>query len=643
MPVIGVVPFVNRTGQAELNWYGEGIARLVADALAPSRHLQVVSAQRIEPLLEAATPAELARQAAEDGLGFILTGEILSASQGLILAARLVATRDGQQIASCRVNALAPPELLEAADKIARDARKGLGVPPTETVDIFAADFASDNPEAYEHYLLGLRAFASYHYDEAEQEFSAALEKASGFTMARYRLSHVLAVASRTEEALATIERAVAEADRLPDRDARYVRALEAYISRRYDQAIAAYRQILDRYPYETEAALSLARILYAVKRYAEVLEITDLLNRLEPDNHTSKSLSGSAHLALGDLHQATIDFERYVELEPGSANARQLLGDAYRAQGELDLAAEEYSASLAIDPTFRFSIISLAIVDTFRGRQEAAEYGLAGLVAELDAAPRNRIGAAFELASLHRSQGRFREAAATLAGLAEIIADEQVREAMALAVRGTSRMELGDDESARRLIDLAIERSPGVPTRYLFARGLLELHDGRFSALDRTTARILLGTRPEGDPDRTEEKAAAYLRGLRRLATGEVEGAIAELTRAVTPEGYEYAVYRLGLARAYLAAERLREAMAASRQAAREIDLVRPRLDLELDRVRALLVLARAQEAMGRPSEAAAHAQEFLRRWAHADPGLPDVAEAHRLANLSQADPRQE
>ncbi len=63
VPVVGIVPFTNRTGDPELDWYGEGVARLVADALAPSRHLQVVSAQRIEPLLGAETPAELARLA----------------------------------------------------------------------------------------------------------------------------------------------------------------------------------------------------------------------------------------------------------------------------------------------------------------------------------------------------------------------------------------------------------------------------------------------------------------------------------------------------------------------------------------------------------------------------------------------------
>jgi serine/threonine-protein kinase len=635
VPVVGVVPFTNRTGDPELDWYGEGTAQLVTDALAPSRHLQVVSTLRVEPLREIRDPLERARRAAEGGIGFLLTGEILPAGEGLILAARLVGIGDGRQLASRRIDAPEPEALLQAADEIAREVRKGLGVPPTDAVDVFAADFAAANPAAYKLYVDGLEAFVGFRYDAAERAFAAALEEAPDFTMARYRLAHIAAVTGRTDEALAGIRQAVAEADGLPDREARYVRALEAYIARRYDEAVTAYREILERYPYETEAASSLARVLHATGRYREALEALELLARLEPENHLVWSQSGAAHLALGDLHQAILDFLRYVELEPGSANGHHLLADAYRAQGELDLAAAEYASALELDPDFHFATVALAVVDALRDRREAAEHRLRALVADLDGAPRYRIDAAFELASLYRSEGRFQLAAETLAALEEIIAGEGVREALALAVRGTSRMELGDREAASRLIDLAVERSPspGVPTRYLFARGLLELRSRRFAALEETVARILRAARPAEDPDRTEEKAAAYLRGMARLAAGEIETARAELTRAVALEGYEYASYRLGLARAYLAAGQLREAMAAARQAAREVDLTDPRLDLELDRVRALLLLAQVQEALRRPAEAATHAREFLTRWANADPGLAELVEARRLA----------
>ena len=110
--------------------------------------------------------------------------------------------------------------------------------------------------------------------------------------------------------------------------------------------------------------------------------------------------------------------------------------------------------------------------------------------------------------------------------------------------------------------------------------------------------------------------------------------GAIDELTGAVSLSGYEYSVYRLALARAYLAAGQMEEAMAAARQSAAPGDPSNPRLDLQLDRVRAMLVLAQVQAAMKRPDEAVAAARQFLARWHRADAGHRDLLEARRLAS---------
>ncbi len=133
----------------------------------------------------------------------------------------------------------------------------------------------------------------------------------------------------------------------------------------------------------------------------------------------------------------------------------------------------------------------------------------------------------------------------------------------------------------------------------------------------------------PPDDPDRTEEKVAAYLEGMAALADGRAPEAVERLSWAVAAGGYEYSIYRLGLARAFLAAGRLPEAMAAARQASEQRDLFDPRLDLELDRVRAKLVLAEVWEAMDRPDKAANQARQFLNQWREADRGLPDLEAA--------------
>jgi tetratricopeptide (TPR) repeat protein len=445
-------------------------------------------------------------------------------------------------------------------------------------------------------------------------------------------LAFALAETGRTDEALGLIQAAVAEADKLPEREARYIRAGEAYIDRRYGEAEQAYRDILERFPYETEARYFLAYTLWSMERYDDEIEELEILVELEPESASVWSMLGEAHLFLGELSLAITELQEYVRLQPDSPNGHHLLADAYRAQGELDLAASEYSKALKIDPRFHYSTVSLAVVEFLSGRSTEASQRLQALVDDEDAPPRNRIDGGFELSSVLRSEQRFRDAEEILESLEAPIAGEQVREAMSLSTRGTCWMEIGESERAGRLIDQSIRASPGVPTRYLFARGLLELRQGELSALEATVLEILEGALPADDPDRTEDKAAAFLRGSALLAQEEVDGAIEELTRAVALEGYEYGVYRLGLARAFRAAGRLQEAMAAARQAATEREPADPRLDLELDRRRARLELAEVQLAMNRPDEAAAEASEVLEVWSEADPNLPDLVRAREL-----------
>ncbi len=639
-PVVGVVPFDNRTGDAKLDWYGEGMARLVMDNLAQSRHVQVVSAARIQELLSANKDrTSLARAAASGGIAYLLSGDILPGPGGLTVAVRLSETDKGREMAARRIDGLTPQKLIGATDQISLTTRQGLGIPTTEALDVYAADFASKNPEAYQLYLEGLQAFDQYHFIDAERKFTAALEKAPTYTMARYRLAYSLAGQGRTDEALTEVKKALSEVSRLPDREARYVKAAEAYFARRNDEAIAQYRELIQRYPYELEAHGQLPYLLLTTRRYEEAVNQAQILARLAPESHSVWSVLGTAHLNLKKLDEAVKDFRRYVELEPNSANSHHLLADSYRAKGDYNSAAGEYEKALTIDPSFHYASTSLAVVDFLRGRSEDAERRLMSLTSDRRALPRHRIDAALELAYLRRSIGRFREASFILESFEKQIASERIRDALATSIRGTALMECGDLEEAGRLIRRSIEVSPGVPTRYLFALGLLQLRQGQSEDVRRTASKIVEKALPPDNPDRTEDKAAAYLRGMALLLERKADQAIGEFSRCVSLSGYDYGIYRAGLARAYLAAGKLTEALASARESAAPPDPTNPlfnrsygRLELELDRVRAHLLLGQVHKAMKQSQDAAAEARFFLQRWNRADSELPDLVEARQL-----------
>jgi tetratricopeptide (TPR) repeat protein len=632
-PMVGVVPFANRTEDRALDWVGEGIARLVADGLSASRHLRVASPQRLADLRGAEDAAALLQAAAGGGLQFVVTGEVLARPGGFTVASRLTDVRSGKEVASGSVDAASRADVVGAARELSLAVRRGLRVPLAEGVDHLAADFATRNFEAYEAYVLGLRDMAAYRYRDAERRLREALRLAPDFTMARFRLANVLSASGRVEDAAREIRRAAGEASRLSDREARYVRAAEPYLAGRFDEAARQYEEMIARYPYEIEARLFLAKVHEDRGDWPQVIAQGRAMAQIDPRSPSTHAMLGWGYLGMKDYNQAIGEFRRYAELDPANPNARHLLADAYRAQGVLDLAAEEYRAALRMDAGFHFATVALAQVEVLRGSYAEAERLLAPLAAREGELPRFRIDASLDLASVLRAQGRFREAARTLERAEGLLRQEKVREAMALAVRALCALELGDLAGAEALARTAVERSPGaVATRYLHAAALVQLRQGRLAGARATADRMAEKALPPSDPDRTEERAAAHVRGLAWLEEGRPDRAREELARAVSLTGHEYASYRLSLARAYLAAGAHAEALASAKQAGAPLDPVTPRLDLELDRVRAHLVEAQVAAAMGRREDAAAAASRFLAAWSRPDAGLPEAAEARRL-----------
>ena len=97
--------------------------------------------------------------------------------------------------------------------------------------------------------------------------------------------------------------------------------------------------------------------------------------------------------------------------------------------------------------------------------------------------------------------------------------------------------------------------------------------------------------------------------------------------------EGYEYALYALGYAQAAVRTGRAEAALEII-DAAVPPDPISPRFDLEKDRVRALLLSAEAELALGRHIEAASRAEDFLARFNAASPDHSAVVRAQTLVN---------
>lgn len=593
LPVLAVLPLENLTGRKDLAWAGAGVATLVRDDLAQSRFIATVSAARTLRLSDGkADQQAVLERANEAGITHVVTGEILRTPKGLTVTSRLTDLRRNVELGANRQEGLQPEEALSSATSIASVVKQGLGLPGTEKVDVFAADFASRNIAAYEAFIAGMENFLRFNYPDAKHAFEVAVQKAPDFAMARYRLAHTLAALGDTERALAEVAAARRDATRLPARDRAYIAAGESYFQRNYPEAEKQYRALLGDLPYETEARLLLLYVLIDQGRHEEALVEAETLAAQDPGDEVAWSAVGDLALKLGRYGQADEALQKLVALAPDNPNAHFLLGDASFFREQYDAAAAHYGKALALDPAFGDATIRLAHIDVLRNRPKAAIERLQAMLGTTSLAATLRITAAFDLAELLRGHGRCVEAEQALDRAHADIVAEQVRLAYELSIRARCRLAAGDAAEALRLADEAVAKSPGKATRYLVTRGLVEIETGNAAAAQKTIAALrALASSTDGD-DHRDRKAADYLQGLLLLKRGDARQAVASLQTAVKTTGYEYDVYALALAKALDANHDSRLARARAREASARGKPADLRLELEAGRHNATRLL---------------------------------------------------
>ena len=621
-PVIAVLSLENLTGRRDLDWAGSGIATLVRDDLARSRHLRVVSASRTSRIAAATDDdAALMDQAKAAGITHLLTGEVLSTPKGFTVSTRVTDLRRNIQVTSGRQQSVAADALLTVSTPIASMVKQGLHLPGNANVDLFAADFASRNAAAYEAFIAGMEHFLRFNYAEARTGFEVAVKKAPDFAMARYRLAHTLAVLGDTQGAQEQIARARKESSLLPDLERRYIDAGESYFSRNYTDAEQRYRQLLEQYPNETEARLLLIYVLYDEAKFADALTHARVLANQEPDSEVAWGAVADLNLRLRRFDDAEPALERYVELAPENPNAYLLFGDSRLLQKRYAEARKYYATALQHDANFGSAQLQQGYADALTGNLPSAMATFRAMAGSADMSDSDRITAAFEWANLLRAVGQCAEATRVLDQVHDEIAQEQIRVPLALALRGYCALDVGDAASARKFAQQALDQSGERRTRYLFLRGLAELEASDLQAAAATIKEIA-AQQDAADTDRSSEKAALYLTGLLQLARNQPGTAAESLERAMQANGREYELYRLGYAQALAAAGDNSRALEVASSAAVAPDPMDPRLDLELSRRRAALLQVRLMslEPKGNSSELARQLTEL---WSASDPNF--------------------
>jgi predicted Zn-dependent protease len=154
------------------------------------------------------------------------------------------------------------------------------------------------------------------------------------------------------------------------------------YNAQQWDQAITAYRAILERTPALTVINLQIAAAYRNKRDYDKAIAAYSDLLKSDPNNDRAKIGIGMTNLEKGDIAGAEAALTQAAE---GLSPTREVfynLGEVKFAKGDADEAAKWYEKAVALDPNWGKPLLKLALVQLNKGDKDATIKSLERVIA---------------------------------------------------------------------------------------------------------------------------------------------------------------------------------------------------------------------------------------------------------------------
>ncbi len=345
---IAVMPFVNKSSNANNEYLCDGLTESLINSLSQSRGLSVKARTSVFAYKDKDPDPQ--KIGGELAVQTIVTGSISQQEDRVILSLELVDTMTGNQIWGSRYQRDAS-DIAGLQNDVVRDLITRLGLEFTGTEERKAKTH-TENSDAYRRYLKG-RYFwnkrTGESFNKAIEEFRAAVDLDPNYALAYVGLSDSFillenfAGTSSSESiplAKAYAERALEIDDQLPQAHAS--RALTLHRSWNWAEAEKAYKRAIELNPNYASVQHFYSLFLRETGRTEASLAPAKLAHELDPLSGIITGNLGVTFLALGDTASAVKLMERAVVADTSFAYGYSILGLAYIKQGRYTEAVTE-------------------------------------------------------------------------------------------------------------------------------------------------------------------------------------------------------------------------------------------------------------------------------------------------------------
>lgn len=369
-PTIAVLPFTNRAGDPEQDYFADGIAEDIITDLSKIPALTVIA--RNSSFTYRGTSPDIRSVGRELGVRYVLEGSVRKAGRRLRITAQLIEAEQGTHIWADRYDRdLA--DVFQVQDDVTEKIVNALKIRLTGRGAAASATNAV-SPEAYDLVLRGreqYRIYSSQSHARARQLLQEAVQVDPAYAAPHAGLAQVY-LHQWFLEGREYLDQAYSHARQAKDLDPNAPLVLDALgnvllFKKRHTEALAEIDRWIEIEPSAAEAYASKAGILHYCGHNSEVellIERAQTLNPFYPFYYTL--YVGVAALMMGEMDRARLTLERAVARNRESMPSHQYLAACYGLLGHTDLARASLAEVHRISPQY-----SLAWLRTYLPYQQ--------------------------------------------------------------------------------------------------------------------------------------------------------------------------------------------------------------------------------------------------------------------------------
>jgi len=363
-PSIAVLPFADLSPEKDQDYFCEGLAEELINALVKIESLRVASRASAFQMKESVTDVrEIGRRLKVDT---VLGGSVRKAGNHLRITAQLTSVADGYHLWSERYDRQLE-DVFAIQDEIAQNIVEALQVQlsPTEKRDIEKVHKV--DVQAYDYYLKGRKFFYQFRqqgFEFARQMFARAIvidpQYARAYAGVADCCSFLYMYFDSSEENLKEADAASRKAVEIDpgSAEAHASRGLAVSLSQRFDEAKIEFETALRLDPKNFEAHYLYARSLAGQGNLAEASKLFEKACEIDPDDYNAPILLAQTLHGLERTEESNTAYRKalqvvnkHLELNPDDARAVNLGAAALCHLGDRDEAVKWAGKATVIDP----------------------------------------------------------------------------------------------------------------------------------------------------------------------------------------------------------------------------------------------------------------------------------------------------